>query len=339
MQQPLQTIDLEFLPALAGESAMARRALRRAQKAVESDVPVVIVGEPGTGRAELAQAIHQHGRRRGRPFVRWGVRPSASKQRQRGRLRQMVAAANGGTLYIEEIARLDRHGQAELVPLLEQGRLSTPNGAGRRPYDVRIIAGVDAPIEQLTDCGQMRQDLAYSLAVLTIELEPLRRRPEDIRPVLSVLLQRHPHSQGAAADPSQPAAADDAIRVSIEPEVLHALERFPWPGNIAQLEQWVVDVVEAVGGASGARPSRVAADTLPAHLHPNHWCAPQAGNGDHSGDGATAGNDAPVESLADIQRDAIRRALTRHQGNRTQAARSLGISVRTLQRKIKRWEA
>ena len=350
-------LDLEFVPVLCGESDAACRARSRAWKAASSDVPLVVVGERGTGRVELAHAIHRSSGRRHRPFVRWDAEMAGGghfprglssnspggqnadggqnakstegeRQESIGSFGQAVGDADHGSLYIDDIARLPETHQAELVNLVEKRSLTLLSHPGRRQYDVRVIAGIGQPVERAIESGQLRTDLAYCLSVITIELPPLRQRPEDIRPMLGALFDRQ---TGGA-------------RVILDGNVIQAVERFPWPGNLSQLGWWVAQVVSQLGLPPEGRSAvddepRVSLDTLPDHLRPD--CMSISAGAYYNGRNSSAdeASASDIETLADIERSAIHRALSRHDGNRTRAAESLGISVRTLQRKLKQWKA
>jgi DNA-binding NtrC family response regulator len=202
--------------------------------------------------------------------------------------------------------------QAKLLRALENHRITPVGSNFEREINVRVVAATNRPLEDLISEGQFREDLYYRLNVVSIELPPLRDRRQDIPLLVDSFLE-----QLCGGRRPKPA---------LDPELLRFLERFDWPGNIRQLHNCVETMV--ILGS----PDVLTLDDLPPSLQ-NRRELPAPGTLSGIGLDLVRGR-----TLAELEQIAIRHALSRYQGNRTRAARSLGISVRTLQRKLKAWQ-
>jgi len=213
-----------------------------------------------------------------------------------------LQAADGGTLSIDEIGDFQLASQAKLLRALENSTV-TPVGSNREQVvDVRVVAATSRDLHDMLRDGTFREDLYYRLNVVTISLPPLRERREDIRPLVHAFL-------------SELCELRDLSTLQMKPELLQYLEAFDWPGNVRQLRNCIESMVVM------AQRDVLNINDLPQHLDPS-----------------TSEPDLQLPrdaTLDELEREAIRQALDRFQGNRTRAAESLGISVRTLQRRIK----
>jgi DNA-binding NtrC family response regulator len=302
-------------PFVAVSEAM-QRVLHQVQRAAESDSPVLITGEAGTGKRPIAEAIHRNSRRRRTPFVTVNVATTAaaavekrlfgSGGNEAGQATQRTGdfvAASGGTLLIEEVSGLPKTTQAKVLWALEKQRI-TPVGDDREvAVDVRLIASTSRDLDELIAQDRFRAELYYRLNVIPIRVPPLRERREDIPGLV-----RHFLEEICAAEKLPP--------VSPEPELMRLLEDYDWPGNLRQLRNCLRSMVLL---------SRT--DRLPAG----------ASRFGASGTDVGADQPRPQKRLAELERMAMVEALEQHGGNRTSAAEALGISVRTLQRKLKKW--
>ena len=284
-----------------------QRLLDLADTVATRDVAVLITGESGTGKELIARRIHARSRRAGGPFVaincaalpealaeselfghERGAFTGADRQR-RGRFEE----AGGGTLFLDEVGELTPALQAKLLRVIEERTVRRVGGGDEVPVDVRIVAATNRDLAASVAAGTFRNDLFFRLAVVVVELPPLRARPADIgelaRHLARLLAARH----------GVPVAA-------IEPEAEAALLRHAWPGNVRELRNVLERAVVVRGGA----PIRLADLGLP----------------------ATAGAAAAGVPLDrdEREREAVLEALRRADGNREQAARLLGVSVRTL---------
>lgn len=307
---------------IVGRSDVILTVFDQIQRVAETDATALITGESGTGKELVAEAIHYASTRREGPYiaVNMAAVPDTLVESElfghvKGAFTGAAAdragrfeAANGGTIFVDEIGDLELTSQAKLLRVLEDHQI-TPIGTNvSRRVDVRVIAATSRHLERMVAEGKFREDLYYRLNVVAIALPPLRKRREDI-----LLLVEH--------------FLDEACRVNNRPschpnaELLRFLESYDWPGNVRQLRNCIESMVVL------ARSTTLTVDDLPAMVRngkPNsepHFEIPKG------------------FTLEDVERIAIRQTLGRFAGNRTQAAQSLGISVRTLQRKLKRWQA
>jgi DNA-binding NtrC family response regulator len=287
-------------------------------RAARTNSCLLIVGELGMGKATLAQVIHEHSVRHDRPLVSIDVAalPENSLEGELfgyagevpvnadngGRL----ASAGGGTVFLDHIEELTATAQAKLLRLLEKGLISRWDTGEDRSVDVRVIAASDVPLEPRVAERSFREDLYSRLSVLVIHLAPLREHPEDIIPYVTHWLRDY-------------SAAGSAFPLSVDLELLRWLENYAWPGNLRQLNRCLERMVLAARG-----PTLTLVD-LPEDLIESPF------GGDTT---ARTGK----ETLSELERTIALRTLQQCGGNRTRAADILGISVRTLQRRLKEWD-
>jgi DNA-binding NtrC family response regulator len=300
---------------LVAESGAMRQALALVARVAEHSTTVLITGESGTGKEVIARAIHRASPRARKAFV--GINcaaiPEALLESElfghvRGAFTGATAdktglfeAANGGTLLLDEIGELPVGLQAKLLRVLQEGEIRRVGDQKTRQVDVRVLAATARDLEAETRGGRFREDLFYRLNVVAIELPPLRKRREDIAP-----LARHFAAQLAKRFAHPLSIGDAAIKW---------LEEQEWPGNVRELENAI---------------ERAAVLSNKEILEP----------GDFS-DARRTTHDARVgtldEAVEAAERAAITAALSATNGNRRQAAQSLGVSLRTLFYKIERY--
>lgn len=299
---------------LIGQSPNFEALLRSAKMVAATDVTVLIVGETGTGKEVLAQALKQHSPRADKPFITlncaalpeslaeselFGHKKGAftgAIGNQQGRL----PAADGGTVFLDEVDSLPIPLQAKLLRFLETGEIQPVGETHTHRVDVRIIAATNASLHDKIAKGEFRRDLFYRLNVVPLEIPPLRERMGDIH----VLLQ---HFMGQfAADHKLPAA-------TFSKTALNRLAGYAWPGNVRELR----NVCERLSILLAGRT--IEENNLPPEIV----------------------NRAPAQKplfdlpelgidLEKVEMDLIRQALNRTNGNRSRSARLLGISRDTL---------
>jgi len=283
-----------------------------------TNATVLIYGESGTGKELIADAIHYNSRRRDKIIVKLncaalaeGVLESelfghekgaftGAVRRHRGRFEQ----AQGGTLFLDEVSEIPPATQVKLLRVLENGVFQRVGGTDDLAADVRLIAATNVRLEDAVAAGRFREDLYYRLKVVTIDVPPLRERPEDIPLLVAAFIREFNEKNQLAIT-----GADD--------EVLWAFRAYRWPGNVRELR----NVVESM--AVMARGDRLTAADLPPNLRPATGPPP---------DGIRVGM-----KLEDAERHLIAATLQEAGGNRTKTAKILGIGLRTLQRKIKQY--
>jgi len=309
--------DLYAPDVMAGQSESMRRVQTQVERVADTDVTVLLSGESGTGKEMVARRLHELSPRRKAPFiaVNCAALPDSLIESEffghvRGAFTGAVAdrpgrfeLARGGTLFLDEIGDLSALGQADLLRVLEDGIFRPIGSAQTVQADVRIVAASNIDLMAACREGNFREDLLYRLNTIHLELPPIRERPEDI-PALAERFARH-FCQRHRRPQKRLASA-----------LLRHLQGLPWPGNVRELRNAVERMVLLA-------PER----TLePAHL-PEHLGRPAP---------APPGNCLPPDlSLAELEAEWIRRSLLRHAGNRTEAARQLGISRRALHYKLR----
>ena len=360
---------------LLGESAAIREVRASIERLARSMAPVAITGESGTGKELAARLVHQSSARAGQPFVavNCGAIPEALMESEFFGYRKgaftgadqdrdgFFQAANGGTLFFDEVADLPLAMQVKLLRAIQEKRVRKVGATAEEPVDVRIISATHQDLVQCVANGRFRQDLYYRLNVIELKLPPLRERREDVGLLAEAMLARLAARAGLGQAPR------------LASVTLKYLQSYPFPGNVRELENILERALAFSNGEVinvedlGLRPAvpwsaeqerdphaaidaataeaTVEADGLPAHA------SPELHEPDHAGDaGAESGAGAhrrPVrvidgvpDSLPDyldeLEREAIERALARTRYNRTAAARLLGITFRALRYRMQR---
>ncbi len=224
------------LRGMVYQSAAMHDVVSLVARVAEADVPVLIVGESGTGKEKLAEILHANSPRRARPFVRldvgalpetlleaelFGAEPGAyTGAPARGRLGRFESA-NGGTLLMDEIGNLAPAGQAKLLRVLQTGELQRLGSSQTRSVDVRIVAATNVDLRQAILAGSFREDLYYRLAVIEVDVPPLRRRLEDVVPLAEQFI----------AEATGPGRAPLRLGTAAR----RALLEHDWPGNVREL--------------------------------------------------------------------------------------------------------
>ena len=304
-------------------SPAMRRAGDEAARIAPSAVSVLLVGETGVGKEVFARMIHEKSGRTG-PLV--SVNTAAIPEtlveselfgHERGAFSGahhakagLVEAAHLGTLFLDEIGDLPLPLQAKLLRVLEERTVRPVGATHERKVDVRVVAATHANLERAVEAGTFRRDLFYRLNAFTLRIPPLRERKDELLPLATALLAEVTPDETPHETPR-----------TLAPATLDLLRAYDWPGNVRELR----NVVER--GAALAGTSKV---LLPEHL-PEHVRAPAAAGRP----GSTPPPDADVrDALKDYERQRILDALDRAGGNRTEAAKLLGLPRRTLTYKL-----
>lgn len=287
------------------------------------DMIVLLMGETGTGKTYLARLIHECSPRRPNRLLvipcgalvanlveseLFGHVKGAFTGADQDKVGKFQAAGEG-TVLLDEIETLGLEQQVNLLRVIETGEYEPVGSNQTQVCTARIIAASNCNLEEAVDQGKFRQDLYYRLNVMSFYLPPLRDRVQDIGPLVRGMASKFAQKFGKEL-------------FAISPEVIAALEAFPWPGNIRQLENVIQQAVLMSQGAELLWPH------LP-RLIQEHAEAGHSGNG--------APRDSLAQSREDVERTTIQRALMKHGYTRSRAASALGISRVTLYKKMKKY--
>jgi DNA-binding NtrC family response regulator len=312
---------------IIGGAAPMRALYRLIDRVAPTDVTVLITGESGTGKELVARAVHARSRRSGGPFIAvncsaipadlveselFGHVRGAFTGAERERAGYFEAAA-GGTLFLDEIGDLAEQAQAKLLRALEQRTVTRVGSTAEVAVDVRVIAATNRPIGRMAEDGSFREDLLYRLAVLQLELPPLRERREDIAALAVHFIAAAAAQHGLAALP-----LDTGAR--------RALLAHSWPGNVRELRNALERALVIAEG------DQITAADLPVSVTGSS--APLA-----PADAALAELhyvDARERVLDAFDRGFIAAALERHDGNVSATARALGLHRQSLQKMLRR---
>ena len=301
--------------SMIGPSEALRRAKSLAARVAPTDAAVLLEGPTGSGKELFAQAIHQASPRHTKPFVAvncsafprelleselFGYRAGAFTGAQ-GDKQGLFEEANGGTLFLDEIGELDISLQAKLLRVLETQEFNKVGDSKPTRVNVRLIAATNRNLRQEAEKGHFRADLYYRLSVFVVAVPPLNARRDDIEPLARYFLHFY-------------AAKLRKRLTGMEPEFIHQLMRHDWRGNVRELKNVLERAVIL------ADDETLTTDTLPVELQT--WAAA----GDEEG-----------RSLQAMEKRQIRLVLGETAGNKTEAARQLGIGVKTLYRKLQEY--
>jgi len=299
---------------MIGQSPAMQEVFRLIERAGPSDKAILILGESGTGKELVARALHRHSRQADKPMVviNCAALPESLLEselfgHEKGAFTGAVGVkpglfevADGGTLFIDEIGELPGSLQAKLLRVLEDGSLRRIGSIQERRVKVRLLAATNRDLAKEVEAKRFREDLYYRINVMSLELPPLREREGDI-----ALLVRHFLGSGWEIDPA----------------ALDAMEHYRWPGNVRQLS----NAIERAKILSSS-------ETLTLKDLPREVAAPATALC-----AATAPELDPVDDLAAIQRSKVVEVLRRESGNKSKAARALGIDRRKLYRLLEKF--
>ena len=295
---------------LVGEAPATERLRRMIGQVAPADTTVLIRGESGVGKEVVARALHRASPRAAGPFIAvncaaisetlleselFGYRKGAFTGAEADR-EGMFEAACGGTIFLDEIGEAGPAVQTKLLRVLEEKKINRVGDPREREVDVRILAATNRPLEDAITAGTFREDLYYRLLVFPLDVPPLRERPQDI----PLLVEHFLKTMGRPDE-------------KLDPATLQRLQRYSWPGNVRELRN-LLERALILAGPEALRPEHIVLDV-----------------GDRREEAADAGN----LNLDDNARRLIRLALRRSGGNKSEAAKLLGITRRTLYSRLK----
>jgi len=315
--------DFQAQARIVGQAASFLRAIEKLPMIAVSDAPVLVTGESGTGKELVARAIHYLSRRESYPFlaINCGSFPDTLLEseffgHERGaftsahmRRDGLIAQANRGTLFLDEVDSLSLKAQIDLLRVLQEKKFRTIGSTMERESDVRFVAATNSVMGPLLQSGAFREDLFYRLCVFTVDLPPLRERKEDIFPLASHFLQKHSALTGRT--------------LTLSPEVCSALISYDWPGNIRELENTIIRGIYLSQTSTMELGDIALGSTNAASV---------------KYDGRQSYRAAKQEAVEAFDRAYLERLMLEHGGNVSHAARAAGKDRRDLGKLLKKYK-
>ncbi len=297
---------------MIGSSPRMIDIYKTVSRVAPTDATVLIEGETGTGKELIARMIHQNSRRVQQPFVPvdcGAVAPSLLESELFGTLKGaytgadrdrmgVFETAHGGTVFLDEIGDIDVGFQLKLLRFLQEREIRPLGSSRAKKVDVRVIAATNRDVQKMVDEGKFREDLWYRLNVVRLTVPPLCERPSDIPLLVHYFLQRYNERYKLGTR-----LADSGVK---------AMQEYSWPGNIRQLQHMVERLTILAPGA------RIDADAVREAIE------------------QMDSRESASETLADTEAEQVRRVLAATNGNKSRAAKVLGIERKTLYRKLER---
>jgi len=307
---------------IVGSTPAIRKVVSMIEKVAGTDATVLVRGPSGTGKELVARAIHGNSQRRDKPLVtvncatlQENLLESELFGHERGAFTGadkakpgLFEVAEGGTLFVDEVAEMAPSLQAKLLRVLEDGHYRRVGSTQERHADVRVVAATNKPLEEEVKAGRFREDLYFRLNVIAITIPALRERREDIPLLVAHLLETRQVGK---------------ILFTVEPETMQVLLGYDWPGNVRELAN-VLERAQIL-----AEGNTITVDDLPENLV--QVGKPVAANAS----GSTPG--AGPDDLERVERRHVEDVLRRNNGNKVQAAKALGVSRRSLYRLIDKY--
>ena len=329
VKQLHERLDEKFsLDGIIGTSLQLKAVIDKMKLVAPSRATILIEGESGTGKELIAQAIHQASPRARAPFV--AVHCAALSENlleselfghERGsftgateRRIGRFESADGGTIFLDEIGEISASTQVKLLRFLETKAVERVGGSKPIELDVRLVAATNRNLEQLVREGKFRDDLFFRLNVVRLAMPPLRDRPEDIPLLLAHFIQIFSAENGVPP-------------LTVETGAVQTLQAYPWPGNIRELRNFCENAVVLRRGGSFTEYD------LEPKFRGHHLGGNQVSDLGHK----TVSPAANQFSVEENEKRLLREAVIKARGNRTKAAELMGVSRRTLHRKIAQW--
>jgi two-component system, NtrC family, response regulator HydG len=309
--------------SLLGESVGMENLFVKLRKIAPTDANVLILGENGTGKEMIAQALHQHSLRKNKPFVKvdvgaltesifeselFGYKKGAFTDAKEDRMGKFEAA-NGGTLFLDEIGNISLHQQAKLLSVLQNRRVTRLGSTEAAPIDIRLICATNLPLSKLADESLFRKDLIYRIYTVELSLPPLRERGNDV-----VVLAQHFTRQ----------YADKYAKGSmvLDKNAIEKLKNYDFPGNVRELQYCMERAVIMAEG------NVIAANDLTFSAIENSqntlYGTTDVGHLDNK--------------LSEVEKNTILKVIEKNNGNITQAAKELGLTRTALYRRLSKYE-
>src|SRR6201996_2450185 len=330
---------LTGLDNIIGQSPKMRAIFELIQTVAPQSSRVLITGESGTGKELVARAIHENSARAQAPFItiNCGAFPetlleselfgymkgsfTGANENRRG----LFQAADGGTLFMDEIGNMSLTMQVKLYRVLQEGKVRPLGSTEESDVDVRVIAATNKDFAEEIAEGRFREDLYYRLSVIPLHLPPLRERPEDIPLLVRAFLERFSKSMNKRID-------------GIDPEAMRRLEVYDWPGNVRELENTIERAIALEAS------NRISVEALPPKIREHFQATVDHGksNGHSNGNGHSAsvlpddGIDLE-QHIQKVERSFLLAAMERSGGVRTRAAETLKMSYRSFRHYAKKY--
>jgi len=307
-------------PELVGSSPAFQKALDMARVAAQSDATILLQGESGTGKELFARFIHRHSKRASKPFVSLNCGALAptlfeselfghEKGSFTGAVERKVGrfeAASGGTLFLDEVSEIPLESQVKLLRVLQEREFNRVGGIQTIKSDVRVLAATNRALQEAVKQGRFREDLYYRLNVIPLTVPPLRERPEDLEPLVQTFLDKFNRQSGK--------------KVELDPTAWAVIRAHAWPGNVRELEHCLQRAVILSKG-----PLVRGDDLLESALY----------GGVEGGESPGGLKAVSQQAQEGAERKKILEVLQQVKGNKSEAARRLGVSYKTLLNKIR----
>ncbi|MCA9604496.1 MAG: sigma 54-dependent Fis family transcriptional regulator [Myxococcales bacterium] len=314
----------ESFHGIIGKSVRMREIFATLAKIAPTELTALVRGETGTGKELIARALHSASKRGDAPLVVQDCSAipkdlieSTLFGHERGaftgateRRRGSFEAADGGTIFLDEIGELDLNLQPKLLRVLENREIKRVGGDRQIPVNVRVVAATNRDLRQMVNEGTFREDLYYRLSVVQIELPPLRERPEDIPILVDHFL----------ADITRRRFPDGEAVLSVAPDAMRRMQAYPWPGNIRELK----NTVER-GGSLSDEPVLTVADLMPG-AHKSTPTVIGGGSAQQFVEDGLPFKDAKQRVLDEFEAAYITKLLEKHDENITRSAKAAGLT-------------
>lgn len=323
---------------ILAESKLMLAAIQQAKKASETPATVLLRGESGTGKELFAHAIHSASRRVDEQFIRvncaaiadslleselFGYEEGAFTGARKGGKKGLFEEANGGTIFLDEIGKMNMELQAKLLRVLQEKEVTRVGGTNPIHIDVRVIVATNANLERMIQEDTFREDLYYRLNVIPIFIPPLRKRKEDIPKIVHHLIRKFNQEYGRSIN----SISDEAIQMLLEND---------WPGNVRELENIIGRAIINAGFDS----DEITAEHLAFSNGMQNGMTKQDHQEKKTGFLVTEydiQNKSLKEILDVVEKDVILEVIDHTQGNKTEAAKILGIAIRSLYYKLEKY--